>query len=103
MGDKTTANKKVPTASTAVKKQILQVATGYFHTCVIIADKNLQCWGYNQQGQDGNDTGAVKTNPTGLNIDSGWAVKQVACGAYHTCAILEMIVCTAGDGVIMGE
>jgi alpha-tubulin suppressor-like RCC1 family protein len=28
-------------------KSILQISTGYGHTCVIANDSNSYCWGYN--------------------------------------------------------
>jgi alpha-tubulin suppressor-like RCC1 family protein len=87
LGDKTKNNKKVPTASIAVEKKVLQVSTGWDHTCVIIQDNSLQCWGYNIFGTLGDGTTVSKTMPTEVSIEGGEAVMQVVTGGLHTCAL----------------
>jgi alpha-tubulin suppressor-like RCC1 family protein len=32
---------------------VLQLAAGGFHTCALLDDGNLRCWGYNFYGQLG--------------------------------------------------
>jgi len=58
--------------------------TGGFHTCAILSDNTVKCWGRNQDGQIGNgDSTTDVTQPvpvSGLGIVAG-----MAGGGYHTC------------------
>jgi len=87
LGDETKIDKMVPTASIAVKDDVVQVSTGWHHTCVITQDNSLQCWGANGFGQLGDGTTIHKTMPTKVSIDNGKAVMQVVTGWHHTCAL----------------
>ncbi|KAJ1496166.1 regulator of chromosome condensation 1/beta-lactamase-inhibitor protein II, partial [Baffinella frigidus] len=75
----------------------VQLAAGYGHTCAVLDDGNLKCWGWNYWGQLGlgnTQSWGKNANEMGarlLNVDlgSGWTVVEVAAGNYHTCARLE--------------
>jgi len=60
---------------------IKQISTGYSHTCVVLANGSVECWGWNYRGQVGFTQ----------NINNATAV---AAGYTHTCAVLS-------DGSIM--
>jgi alpha-tubulin suppressor-like RCC1 family protein len=61
--------------------------TGGFHTCAVLSDYTVKCWGRNQDGQIGNgDSTTDVTLPqsvTGLGV-----VAALNAGGYHTCATL---------------
>ncbi len=59
---------------------------GIFHTCALLADGTLQCWGRNDEGRLGNGTTANSSTPTTV---SGITPAAVAPGAEHACAILR--------------
>jgi len=64
----------------------LSVASGGAHSCALLADGTLRCWGYNYYGQVGNGTLDDRETPatvTGINTAT-----SVAAGAAHTCARL---------------
>ncbi|MFH1434551.1 MAG: hypothetical protein ABIJ56_02425 [Pseudomonadota bacterium] len=55
------------------------------HTCVVLADRSVQCWGDNTYGQCGDGTVATpKWTPVtvGLSLE----VQQISAGGFHTCA-----------------
>ena len=59
------------------------VATAIHHTCAILADNTLWCWGEGEFGQLG-----VGANPQGdipERVEGLW--KEVSSGTYHTCGI----------------
>lgn len=70
-----------------VALQVKQVSAGGFHTCAVTISGGLKCWGYDAQGQLGNDAGftnqALPVDVQGLT--SG--VTSVAAGLHHTCAV----------------
>ena len=66
---------------------VKQVSTGQHHTCAIKNDDKLYCWGEGMYGRLGvNWNTDDKTSPTTTD-NLGGDVKQVSCGAEHTCAI----------------
>jgi hypothetical protein len=67
------------------------VACGDVHTCAILDDDTLKCWGYNYDGRLGMGDNTERNAPeaTAVNLGSGRTAKAVACGDVHTCAILD--------------
>src|SRR2546427_6303076 len=59
---------------------------GIFHTCALLADGTLQCWGRNDEGRLGNGTTANSSTPTTV---SGITPAAVAPGAEHACALFQ--------------
>ncbi|MDP7001783.1 MAG: hypothetical protein QGH90_07765, partial [Candidatus Poseidoniaceae archaeon] len=67
------------------------ITAGGYHTCAILDDGSVRCWGYNAYGQLGDGTTTNRNTPTAL---SSWpsgrtAVAITADGGGHTCAILD--------------
>jgi alpha-tubulin suppressor-like RCC1 family protein len=72
---------------------VVQLAAGRYHTCALLDDGNVRCWGYNWNGQLGyGHTEMIGDDeaPAGVDaVDVGGAVAQLAAGNSHTCALLE--------------
>ncbi len=72
---------------------ITQIAAGSDHTCALLDDGSVRCWGDNTYGQLGyghTDTIGDDEPPKYVSaVDVGGPVTQVAAGSYHTCALLE--------------
>ncbi len=71
---------------------VADVVAGAEHTCVLLQDGNVRCWGRNSEGQLGygrsDDIGDNET-PLATNLNfNGATVRQLAAGANHTCALL---------------
>src|SRR5262249_54564811 len=60
--------------------------TGAFHTCALLTDRTLRCWGLNEQGQLGD--GTRTSSPTPVTVSGLSDVAAVAAGGVHTCAVL---------------
>lgn len=73
--------------------EALQVVAGGFHSCAILLNGNVKCWGRNMEGQLGqghtNDLGAVEPVSSIPELDFGQKVIDLSAGVYHTCAVLE--------------
>ena len=75
------------------------IDAGHYHTCAILDDASLRCWGYNAFGGLGiGNFGGSATSPQAVNIGSD--VVSIAAGTDHTCAILDdgTLKCWGGNG-----
>lgn len=78
-------------------RSAVQVAIGYFHTCAVLDNGELKCWGLADDGRLGRPyASSVGTIPEEMgdnllpvNLGIGRTALQVACGQMHTCAILD--------------
>ena len=74
-----------------------QVTLGSNHTCALLSDGTVRCWGRNDNGQLGDGTTTDRLNPVQV-LASGTAetdpvvlggVTQIAAGGSNTCALLS--------------
>ncbi len=71
----------------ANKENITKIDGGDFHTCVLLNDSQIKCWGYNSAGQLGDGTNIRRNTPvTVLGISTAI---DIAVGRGHTCALLN--------------
>jgi hypothetical protein len=63
------------------------IATSGAHTCAVLADTTVACWGSNSFGQLGN--GTTEDSPTPVAVSGLSGVTAIATGWYHTCAVLS--------------
>jgi alpha-tubulin suppressor-like RCC1 family protein len=77
----------------------VSIALGEVHGCALLGEGTLRCWGGGNSTMEMNlgqlgygDTvciGDDEVPATVGPVDVGGPVASVACGTYHTCAILE--------------
>ena len=65
------------------------IAAGIKHTCAILDDDSVKCWGFNYGGQLGLGHTRDQTTPQGVDLGTGHTAKKIVAGANHTCAILD--------------
>ena len=63
------------------------ITTGAYHTCAVLGNGTLRCWGRNGQGQLGNGTFTNSSTPVPVSGLTG--VAAVSGGGAHTCAVLS--------------
>ena len=64
------------------------LAAGWEHTCAILDDGTVKCWGNNSQNQ----TGGSDKKATGIvtvNLGSNRRARTLAIGGNHSCALLD--------------
>ena len=97
LGDNSTLNSSVPVtvsgitgatpASTAVS-----VSAGGYHSCAVMADGRVKCWGFNVWGGLGDGTGAGSAIPVLVSDIDGFSESStavsVSAGIFHTCAVM---------------
>jgi len=87
LGDNTSGtNRTTPVATFVGGTDWKQVSGGTFHTSAIKTDGTLWTWGYNINGQLGDNTTTNRSTPV-TTFAGGTNWKQVACGGLHTAAI----------------
>ena len=59
------------------------------HSCAILDDTRLKCWGSNQFRQLGDSTTTTRTISTEVDLGDDRHVIYTALGYSHTCAILD--------------
>lgn len=79
------------------------IAAGDFHTCAIVDDGSVRCWGFGANGRLGyGGTGDVRSPATApaVDIGPGRTARAITVGASHTCVIRDdgAVVCW-GNGV----
>ena len=63
------------------------IAAGRFHTCALLSDNSVKCWGHNQYGQLGNGTtNNLYTSPVAVSGIS--SATKIAAGGQRSCALL---------------
>ena len=68
---------------------LTQVTTGGYHTCTILDDGSISCWGDNSNGQLGDGTRTPQSTPSKVTLPLGRKAIDVSAGSYHTCAVLD--------------
>jgi alpha-tubulin suppressor-like RCC1 family protein len=69
---------------------VRSMSVGTYHSCAILSDNSLRCWGRNSEGQLGyGDTTARLTPATTVDVGTGLIPRQVTAGLSHTCALFD--------------
>jgi alpha-tubulin suppressor-like RCC1 family protein len=67
------------------------IEAGNHHTCAILDDASIKCWGEAENGQLGQEKGSDERIPPALSIAIGTnrTATAITAGDAHTCAILD--------------
>ena len=95
LGIGATNNSYIPVAVTGgalAGKTVTDISAGDLHTCAVLSDGTVACWGNNGNGQVGN--GAIYSSllsPVAVTSGAltGKTVIKISAGDYHTCALLS--------------
>jgi alpha-tubulin suppressor-like RCC1 family protein len=85
LGDGQSRDSGTPVAPAGLSAGVTTISAGGFHTCAILLNAGVKCWGLNGSGQLGN--GTVGLEPRPVDVTGIGPVAQVAAGLAHTCAI----------------
>jgi hypothetical protein len=85
LGDGTTTNRTNPVTVTEITTATTIAASGA-HTCAVLSDGTIRCWGSNQNGQLGDGTTTARLTPVPVVGVTG--ATGIDAGVDHTCARL---------------
>ncbi len=86
VGCGTPLRRETPALVTGLRARPTAVAAGWTHTCALLADGSLSCWGDNAFGQLGDGTTDGRATPVRVR-DLSPRTLAVAPGRDHTCAL----------------
>ena len=79
-----------PTASLGEGRTAISISAGRIHTCALLDDGSVSCWGDNYDGQVGDNSTTNRYVPTPISsLGDGRTAVAISSGAHHTCALLE--------------
>ena len=63
------------------------ITAGSEHTCALTAEGKAYCWGWNNQGQLGNNSATNSLIPVAVQMPAGVSFQSISAGNSHTCAL----------------
>ena len=105
LGDGTNFDRITPTQTSNLGsgRTAVAISSGSSHTCVILDDGSVSCWGKNDAGQLGDGTKNERNIPGQTsslsNINFGRTAIAISSGMAHSCAILDdgSVSCWGGN------
>jgi alpha-tubulin suppressor-like RCC1 family protein len=92
LGDGTVTDRNTPTQTSSLGngRSAVAISAGYWHTCAILDDGSVSCWGFNTDGRLGDGTLLNRNSPTQTaSLGTGRTAVAIVAGIAHTCAILD--------------
>jgi hypothetical protein len=87
LGDGSLIKRLEPVGVQGLNSGVSQISLGFDSGCALLTGTDVQCWGYNGNGQLGDNTRSTRKTPVGVKLPLGVSVKQISAGWDHTCAV----------------
>jgi len=88
VGDNSTMDRLTPADVNGLASEVTFIATGESHTCASNSSGGVKCWGFNYEGQLGDNSYATRLTPVDVwELSSG--ATAVAAGRFHSCALVS--------------
>jgi alpha-tubulin suppressor-like RCC1 family protein len=83
-----------------VLKNASAIALGRSHSCAVMADSTLECWGYNYYGQLGNG-GSTSDSDVPVSVSLSQPATSVSAGEFYNCAVVSggAVYCWGDNGL----
>ena len=73
-------------SAAALSTTVTSLSVGYYHACASLSNGTAHCWGYNSNGQLGDNTTTDSTVP--VTVQNISRVLSIVAGYIHTCAVV---------------
>ena len=89
LGDGRTSRRLVAVDVPDLAGNVVAINAGYTHSCAMTQVGGVRCWGFNDKGQLGDGTTAMRNTPVGVaGLASGVVAVAAGIGTFgHTCAV----------------
>ncbi len=96
LGDSDSWFRLTPTPVPGLQGGVTAIATGDFHSCALLTNGSVQCWGSNNAGQTG--TNDPDRQPMPGTVAGLSDVTRISAGGQHSCAVTN-----AGSALCWGS
>lgn len=86
LGDGSTNMRTTPVDVSGLSSGVMSITAGFNHTCAILNDGTVQCWGLNEFGQLGNGSTENRSAASNVQRIEGKAL-AISAGRTQTCAL----------------
>ena len=86
LGNGTTTDSSTPVLISNLTNNVSALAAGSAHTCALLDDGTIECWGDNTHGQLGDNSTSNSPSPVAVSGITG--AIAIAASGNHTCALL---------------
>jgi alpha-tubulin suppressor-like RCC1 family protein len=99
LGDGTTEDRVTPVAVDGLTSGVVAISAGDRHTCALMSDRSVRCWGARDHGQLGDGRISLYPRSTPVRVEGlSRGVTSLSAGREHTC-----VVTTAGAAKCWGR
>ena len=98
----------LPAINLGTGRRAKAITAGEYHTCVILDNNTVKCWGYNSYGQlgrgdtfnRGDDPGEMGDALAPLDLGTGRSARSISAGDHQNCVVLsDRTVACWGQGI----
>jgi len=82
-------NSPTLTSSLGANRTAVAISSGSYHTCAILDNGSVSCWGFGGYGQLGNGGNSNQNTPQTINLGLGRTAVSISAGGAITCAVLD--------------
>ena len=100
----------LPAVNLGVGRTATSVSAGFRHTCAVLDDATVKCWGFGGNGELGQDSTLTLGDAGGemaalgpVNLGVARTATSVAAGGTHTCAVLDNAALKCWGGNASGQ
>ena len=87
----------LPAVDLGTGRTAKMISIGGVHTCALLDDDSVKCWGWNNDGQlglghtsnRGDGPGEMGDDLDAVDLGTGRTAKMISAGDVHTCALLD--------------
>ncbi|MDX2218148.1 MAG: hypothetical protein SF172_03930 [Burkholderiales bacterium] len=87
LGNGSNTDSTVPVDVTGLGGTAIAISSGGYHSCALMTDRTVRCWGRNFNGQLGN--GDFNDTNTPVTVTGLGGVASLAGGGLHSCAVTQ--------------
>jgi len=86
VGDGTQIDRSTPVDVVGLQSGVTSVSTGIYHSCALLTNGSVKCWGLNTSGRLGDGTFSTRLVPTSV-VGLPGAVAEIDAGGGHNCVV----------------